>query len=93
MAIVIILRGRIPAKAKDASPPSWKCAARLVFSWLSKELKVIINALHQVVPIQGTFPSTRTLRTFRNSGNLGGYSCAMDAGTVSLRRSVTHAIP
>ena len=93
MATVIILRGRIPAKAKDASPPSWKCTARSVFSWLSKELKVIINALHQVAPFRGTLPSTRTPTTFQSTGKLGGFNCARDTGTVSLRRTVTHAIP
>ncbi len=93
MATVIILRGRIPAKTKDASPPSWKCAARSVFPLFSKELKVIINALHQVAPFQGTLPSTRTPSTFQNTGKPGGFNCASGAGTVSLRRTVTHAIP
>ena len=42
---------------------------------------------------QGTLLSTQTPSTFKSTGKLDGFNCAMDTGTVSLRRTVTHAIP
>ena len=73
MATVIILRGRIPAKTKDASPSSWKCAARSAFPQFSKEFKVIINALHQVAPFPryASFDTdTEHLQEHRKAGRL-----------------------